>query len=270
MCESFIHSLIQCTLSSCSVPSPNTDTDADQVPFWSPGVHSLTFTAWTQAASGGTESGRDDGCPSSQHHRRTGNGAPVPSPGVGENPASSENTRQALGTAPHAVSPPQMGGTLFIRDPCFSASALAGYSGVGSGDAGDPGAITVASQAPQQDGGRIRFGHRQRSRVDTAGLPQATLPPSASPQCPQLWATGLSPWPGTFHPRREGWDAPYWPTGTQVTKKLSLQTYSSSSSWGDRWVHCSIPQTWRTRHSARPWNRKEGHCPCPRPRPDSL
>ena len=104
----------------------------------------------------------------------------------------------------------------------------------------------------------------------SAGLPQATLPPSASPQCPQLWATGLSPWPGTFHPRREGWDAPYWPTGTQVTKKLSLQTYSSSSSWGDRWVHCSIPQTWRTRYSARPWNRKEGHCPCPRPRPDSL
>lgn len=168
MCDSFIHSLIQCTLSSCSVPSPNTDTDADQMPSWSPGVHSLKFTAWTQAASGGIESGGDDGCPSSQHRRCTGNRAPVPSPGIGENPASSENsTRQALGTAPQAVSPPQMGGTLFISDPCFSASALAGYSGVGSGDAGDPGAIMVASQAPQQDGGRIRFGHRQRSRVDT-------------------------------------------------------------------------------------------------------
>lgn len=120
--------------------------------------------------------------------------------GSGRTPPSSENsTRQALGTAPHAVSPPQMGGTLFIRDPCFSASALAGYSGVGSGDAGDPGAIMVASQAPQQDGGRIRFGHRQRSRVDTL----LACPGDPSSLCFPTMPTALGNRPVTL-----AWDIP--------------------------------------------------------------
>lgn len=220
MCESFIHSLIQCTLSSCSVPSPNTDTDADQMPSWSPGVHSLKFTAWTQAASGGIESGGDDGCPSSQHRHRTGNRAPVPSPGARENPASSENsTRQALGTAPQAVSPPQMGGTLFIRDPCFSASALAGYSGVGSGDAGDPRAVTVASQAPQQDGGKTSI-----------------WSPTEEPDCPQTLAcSGPKRAPQSAHCSLQGrpWSrcvcASSFPNVTALLEIISQEHFSSLS-----------------------------------------